>query len=122
MGFLFSFYTHAIYKGVQVSMEDMISKIVDMDKKARGITDEAQQSKIDYEKEIIRKKEKIKNDFLERAKERIRINKQTAQKKADEELKLIEEKNAAIIAALDKTHSENHDKWVDRIVERVIAE
>lgn len=122
MGFLFSFYTHAIYKGVQVSMEDMISKIVDMDKKARGITDEAQQSKIDYEKEIIRKKEKIKNDFLERAKERIRINKQTAQKKADEELKLIEEKNAAIIAALDKTYSENHDKWVDRIVERVIAE
>lgn len=102
-------------------MEDMISKIVDMDKKARDLTNEAQQSKIDYEQHIIRKKEKIKNDYLERAKERVKINRQTAQKKADEALAKIEAENAAVVEKLDKTYSENHDQWVDEIVRRVSA-
>ena len=102
-------------------MEDMISKIVDMDKKARSLTDEVKQSKIDYEKQVIRTKETIKNNFLEKAKERIKINEQTIQKKADEELALIEEKNAAIIKALDDNCSANKDRWVNEIVERVVG-
>ena len=100
----------------------MISKIVDMDKKARDMTDEAQKSKIDYEQQIIQTKEKIKNDYLERAKKRIEINRQTAMKKADERLKLLEEKNQNIIRNLDNTYSENCDKWVDAIVLRVAGE
>lgn len=103
-------------------MEDMISKIVDMDKKARDMTSEAQQSKIDYEKQIILTKEKIKNDYLERAKKRIEINRRTAQQKSDEALAQIEAKNAAVIENLKKTHSENHENWVDEIVSRVLAE
>lgn len=99
-------------------MEDMIAKIVDMDKKARDLTNEAKQSKIDYEKHIIEKKEKIKTDFLERAKERVKINKQTAQKKADEELALIEKKNAAIIETLDRTYADHKDEWVSEIAAR----
>lgn len=103
-------------------MEDMISKIVEMDKKARDITAEAQKSKIDYEKQIILTKEKIKNDYLERAVKRVEINRQTAQEKADRELKIIQAKNAEIIEKLDKTYSEKGDKWVDEIVARVVGE
>lgn len=103
-------------------MEDMISKIVEMDKKARDITAEAQKSKIDYEHQIIQTKEKIKNDYLERAVQRVEINRQTAQKKADNELKVIQAKHAAIIENLDKTYSENSDRWVDEIVSRVVGE
>lgn len=103
-------------------MEDMISKIVDMDKKARDITAEAQKSKIDYEHQIIQTKEKIKNDYLERAVERVKINQQTAQKRADEALKVIQSKNAAIINNLEKTYSEKSDSWVDEIVSRVVGE
>ncbi len=102
-------------------MEDMISKIVNMDKKARDITDEAQKSKIDYEHQIILTKEKIKNDYLERAKKRIEINQQTARKKADEQLELLEEKNQAIIQRLDQTCSDNLNQWVDTIVGNVLA-
>lgn len=102
-------------------MEDMISKIVDMDKKARDLTNEAKQSKIDYEKQVLEKKEKIKTDFLERAKERVKINKQTAQKKADEELAQIKMKNAAIIETLDRTYAEHKDEWVSEITARAVG-
>ena len=100
-------------------MEDMISKILDMDKKARDLTDEAQRSKIDFEKDILQKKEQIKNDYLNRAKERIEINKATAQKKADEQLEVIEKRNSTVILRLDTTYEENGDKWVNEIVARV---
>lgn len=103
-------------------MEDMISKIIDMDKKARDMTNEAVQSKINYEKEIIRTKEKIKNDYLERANERIKINTQAAQKSADEKLAAIEKKNEALTAELNQSCSQNKEKWVNEIVERVISQ
>lgn len=102
-------------------MEDMMARIVEMDKKARGLTDEAQQSKVNYEKEILRAKEKIKTDYLARAKERIRINRQSAEKKAGEQLAEIEKRNAQITAELDECDRQHHDQWVKAIVERVIT-
>ena len=80
-------------QGGAVPMEDMIARIVEMDKKAREMTDEAVKNKLDYEQRIIQTKEKIKNDYLERAKQRIEVNRQSAQKKADDQLRLIMEKN-----------------------------
>lgn len=84
------------------------------------MTDEAQKSKIDYEQQIIRTKEKIKNDYLERAKKRLEINEQNIRKNADEKLNALEVQNKTIIEKLDKNYSENGDKWVDRIVDRVV--
>ena len=103
-------------KGGVVILEDMIAKIVEMDKKARDMTDEAQQNKLDYEQHILRKKERIKNEYLERAKKRIAINQQSAQKKADDYMKVIEERDSAIIKELENTYAKNGDKWVESIV------
>lgn len=98
----------------------MIAKIVEMDKKARDMTEEAQKDKLDFEKKVIEKKEKIKSEYLERAKKRIAINQESVQKKSDTELRLVEERNNAVIARLDIAYSENCGKWVDEIVARVV--
>lgn len=103
-------------------MEDMIAKIVEMDKKARELNEKAQKTKIDYEHQVVIKKETIKNDYLERAKKRIAINQQTAQKRADEKLAGIQAKNQAVSERLEKSYADNGDKWVDEIVSRVIAD
>ena len=99
----------------------MIAKIVEMDKRARGLSDEATQSRMDYEKEITLAKDKIKNDYLERANERIRINTQALQKKADEKLAVIEKKNEEIIRKMNEAFDANKAKWVDEIVSRTIG-
>ncbi len=101
-------------------MEDMIAKIVEMDKKARELNDKAQKTKIDYEHNIVLTKEKIKTDYLERAKKRIAINQQTAQKRADEKLSAIHQKNQAIARRLEECYEQNGDKWVAEIVGRVL--
>lgn len=102
-------------------MEEMIAKIVEMDKKAREMNEKAQKTKLNYENEVLLTKEKIKTDYLERANKRILINQQTAQKRADEKLAGITEKNQAVIQKLEKSYAENGDKWVNEIVERVVG-
>ena len=71
------------------------------------------------EEHIARKKERIKNDYLERAKKRIAINQQTAQKKADSTLEMIRKRDEAIIQALESSYEKNCESWVDTIVARV---
>ena len=44
-------------------MEDMIAKIVEMDKKARELNEKAQKTKIDYEHQVVIKKETINKNF-----------------------------------------------------------
>lgn len=103
-------------------MEDMIARIVEMDKKARDMTKQAQQSKLDYENQIIAKRESIKTDFLERAKKRIAINQETAQKKADITRQQAETRNRAIIEKMESDYQQHGDTWVDMIVNRVLTE
>ena len=44
-------------------MKDMISKIIDMDQKARDLTDEVQKSKVDTAQEVAIMKEKIRENY-----------------------------------------------------------
>ena len=101
-------------------MEEMIARIVEMDKKAREMNETALKTKLSYENEVLLTKEKIKHDYLERANKRIVINQQTAQTRADEKLAAITEKNQAVVERLEKAYNENAEKWADEIVARVI--
>ena len=97
----------------------MIAKIVEMDKKARDMTDEAQKNKLDYENQIIAAKENIKNDYLERAKKWIAINEESARKKADASIRQIKERDGKIIDTMNDSYKKNCDTWVSQIVARV---
>ncbi len=101
-------------------MEDMIARIVEMDKKARDMTAQAQKNKLDYEQQIIEKRESIKQDYLDRAQKRIAINSEAAQKRSEKSLQLIEERDNKTIDALNSSYEKNCDKWVDEIVSRVV--
>ena len=103
-------------------MEDMIARIVEMDKKARDMTEQAQQSKLDHENRIIAKRESIKAELLERAKKRIAINEKTAVQKAEKERRQIEERDSAMIEKLESEYKSHCDEWVDTIVARVVGE
>lgn len=103
-------------------MKDMIAKIIEMDQKARDISAEAQKSKVDVAQEVAAIKEKIREDYLARARGRIKKNQKVEEKAADEEWKLISKKHKKIAEDLDKTYLEKCDKWVNTIVQRVIEE
>ena len=101
-------------------MEDMLAKIVEMDEKARELTEEANQEKVSSEADIAKAKEDVYNNYIEKARKRIAKNEITERNAADEKLKKSQQEQKAALERLEKNFSENCDKWVDSIVSAVI--
>lgn len=101
-------------------MQDMLSKIVDMDEKVRLQNKQAEQRKADSLKMISQKKDDIYNDYINRARERIKKNQKAEQEAADKKWQNIEAKQKDSLAMLDESFKKNGDKWVNAIVDNVI--
>ena len=103
-------------------MQNLIKEIVDMDKKAREITDAAQVEKVNSEKETAQKREQIRQEYLTRARQRIQKNEPIEREAAE---KAWTEKAAyykQLSEKLEKTYRENGSQWVAELVVRVTGE
>lgn len=103
-------------------MKDMIAKIIEMDKKARDATQKAQKSRLNIEQEISQIREKIREEHINRARKRIKINQKQEQSAADKAFKSIQAKQTKISKKLDSIYEEHGDDLVNEIVNRVIGE
>ncbi len=103
-------------------MQNMVKQIVDMDKKAREITDAAQLEKVQTEKDIVKRREDIRNEYLERARHRIALNEPKERAAAEEDWKKSAARYQELSAQLDSAYQKNVSKWVDQLVSRVIGE
>jgi hypothetical protein len=103
-------------------MQDLLKQIVDMDRKAREITDAAQMEKINSEKELVGKREQIRNEYLERARKRIALNEPQERAAAESAWEIKKEKNAELSQKLDQLYQKKGDLWVKAIVSKVIGE
>ena len=103
-------------------MQDLMKQIVEMDHKARKITDEAQKEKVDSQKEVAAKREEIRKNYLEEARRRIAKNEPNERAAAEEDWKTVKQKYDALSDSLDRTYREKGDIWVEEIVNRAIGE
>ncbi len=103
-------------------MEEMIKRIIDMDKKAREITDAAQQEKIDCEKEIAQKAAQLRGEYLERARRRIQVNAETERTLAEQDWQKQKAKYDGQRQTLRASYDTHHEDWVKQIVANVLAD
>ncbi|HIQ80526.1 MAG TPA: hypothetical protein IAD32_04485 [Candidatus Scatavimonas merdigallinarum] len=101
-------------------MQDMIAKIVEMDEKARELTAQAQREKATSEQDIVKAKEKIYNDFIERARQRIKINEKTERKIAQDRLENTALAQEECLQAMEALYQQNGDRWIEEIVKQVL--
>ena len=103
-------------------MQDLVKQIVDMDRKAREITDAAQLEKVNSAKEIAERRSQIRNDYLERARKRISINEPNERASAEASWEEKKKKSTELSQKLDELYSKMGDEWVNAIVARVTGE
>lgn len=101
-------------------MQDMLKKIIEMDEQARLVKEKAIQEKAATENEIIETKQKIYDDYIERAKDRVKKNLDVDRNNAEKEWQITKAKYEQAYSNLEKLDEENHDIWVEQIVSRVI--
>ena len=103
-------------------MQDMIKKIVDMDEKAQEITEEAKRSKALSAQEIAETKERIRENYLARARKRIELNRIQEKNQARQILADAEKKYEVQLIKMQELYRQQGGNWVDAIVSRVIGE
>lgn len=102
-------------------MQDMIAKIVEMDEKAREVTENAQKEKANTEKEITEAKQRIFQDYISRAQIRIKKNEETERGIAANKWKEIEKNHSGVLKRLNEAEKEKTEVWVAEIVKNVLV-
>lgn len=103
-------------------MQDMVERIVEMDKRARELTDEAKKLRVGSEDRIKSKKEELRRGYRDRAEERVELIKKAEARNAEVELKAILERQKETQRQLDAIYAEKGDEWVARIVARATGD
>ena len=103
-------------------MEEMIKRIIDMDKKAREITEAAQREKLDSEKEIAENAKKLREEYLEKARRRIQVNAETERTLAEQEWRRQKAKYDKQREDLEASYGAHHEEWVKQIVANVLSD
>lgn len=102
-------------------MQDMLKKIIEMDEQARLVKEKAIQEKAATENEILETKKRIYNDYIDRAKERVKKNLEVDKANADKNRAITQAKHDEAMLELEKCDQENHQKWVNEIVNHIIG-
>jgi hypothetical protein len=100
-------------------MQDVINKMIELDKQAQKLTKEAQALKDGIDIKIDAEKKEMRENYLEKAKNRIDIVADTEKNIADEKIKEIEESSVFQNANIEKQYLANKDKWVDLIYNNI---
>lgn len=99
-------------------MQNMIKRIVDMDKQARELTDEARARKAGSAEAIKAKKDEVRRNYLELAQRRVEAIKLAEIKDAELQWQEIEARNRETAERLAATAAEHREEWIDEIVRR----
>lgn len=101
-------------------MDDMIEKIIELDRRATEGLTKANQLRIDLEKKISDIKEQKRSEYLSKATADIEALEKKEKVKAAVRLKVIEHSYNHKRERIEEVYSKNKQNWIDTIVDRVI--
>ena len=102
-------------------MNTEVNKLLDVDKDARRIVDEAQQYYDNTMEEIEAEKKKMLADFVEQEKRRVEELKRFEDAKVLSDTGKIKQQYAALTEELIKSFEESHAKWEDELFKKCVG-
>ena len=102
-------------------MQELLARIIEMDANARKIKEAAERDKLSSEAEIEELRQKIYDDYISRAKDRVEKNISIDRHNAEEEYARCEAQAERIRSELLSSYAANKEHWVDAICQNVIS-
>ena len=103
-------------------MENVINRILEIDKDACVRLEQAEKQKKQILAETKIEEAKIKEDHIKRADVRIQKVEETEKKFAEEEMIKLEEKKQEQISKLNAIFEQNHISWEQDIFQRIVGD
>lgn len=104
-----------------IAVQDIIKKIVEIDRMAQKMTSEALELKTQAEESVEKDKKALREQYIQRAQRRIGITADTEEKFLRQSLDEIAKKYDEATANLQTKFNGEHEKWVSEIYTRVIG-
>ena len=103
-------------------MEQLIKTIIDVDKKARKMTDESKKQLAESKIAIAQRVEELYKKYEESVEEIIALTTEDETRKVEERKAQIDTDYARANQSLDAYYEAHKEQWVKELVERTIAE
>lgn len=100
-------------------MKSIIKQIIEMDHQAKKITDAARQEKLNAERDIEKRAEALRAEYLDRARKRARINAETERTIADQKWRRIEARYKKQEERLQAVFDEQGERLAEELAARV---
>ncbi len=100
-------------------MQEMIKKLIEMDKEARRLTDEARQRKAGSAEAAAEKRREVFDGYLQMASNRVDTIRKVEMENAGEQVKAIDERCRKAEEAMRQRAEANREQWISRIVAAV---
>ena len=101
-------------------MQDMIQRILEIDKQARDMTAQAEERRRNAKQEIEAQVQKIRQHYQQQAQIELEKIREREEQLAQETMERQESENKRHLQMLDEQFKEHGDEWIDQIVTRTI--
>ena len=101
-------------------MENMLKRIMDMDRQAQKIIDAARQEKLEAERTIARQTEELRENYLDRTRRRIQINAENERTILRQNWRRRETGYQKQKQSKEQTFAEKGEEWAAELADRVI--
>ena len=102
-------------------MQDMIKRIVEADSKARKLDEENRRAAEVEKQKIEQDAEAIYRKYMDETQAEIEKNDANLENRYNRKLRDVSAKQESVLIKLRSDYEQNCDKWVDALVERVLA-
>lgn len=100
----------------------IVRRIIEMDKEARRLTDEARRRRAGSASAADRKKQEVSENYLSMARKRVDDIRRSEMNDAQEQWEELEKRCALTAEKLEELYKKKRSEWVGSIVERVLSE
>lgn len=103
---------------MEANKQDIIRQLIEMDKKARAMVEDAQKQRRHAELELAQTKARLEKEIIERAQSRIEKIKTDTTNEAQARKQEIEAEGKRAMQQLAQTFEANHKAWEDALFAR----
>lgn len=111
----------ALSGGMEVPMENLVNKIIEIDRTAEEKLKQAHQDKEQAIKRVDQRKQEIMNEVSERGDKKLAAFEQSEKLSADEQIQAIRKRLFSDCNRLQKQFDQDNAKWTDQLVNRVLG-
>ena len=99
---------------------DMVNQIIAAEHSAKALTEEAKEKQEQFQTDLERELEGLREEYMERARHRVELVEQTERAAAEERIAKLDQKLQDVLDAVERSYEKHKDQWVEQLFQMIV--